>query len=139
FADVTGADRIDAGCPEAIEFARRVYKLARFATGSRRFARAISPDFSTVKLEKHYELFFPVFNHAHELYALGTVPDWRRRSRVAACFVSELWVHLLPKYLLELLAEFDQLFVGVQHVADEVSRIVGVPCRYLPLAADVLQ
>src|SRR5262245_43606652 len=68
FAEVTGADRVDAGCHEAMEFSRRAYKLARLATGSRRFARAIAPDFSTVRLERHYELFFPVFNHAHELY-----------------------------------------------------------------------
>jgi hypothetical protein len=139
FAEVTGADRVDAGHHEAMESSRRVYKLARVATGSRRFARAIAPDFSTVRLERHYELFFPVFNHAHELYALATLPDWRRRSRLAACFVSELWVQLLPKYLLELLAEFDHVFVGVQHVAGEVSHIAGVPCRYLPLAADVLR
>jgi hypothetical protein len=45
--------------------------------------------------------------------------------------VSELSVQLLP--------EFDHIFVGVLHVADEVSQIVGVPCRYLPLAADVLR
>src|SRR6185437_14622537 len=45
----------------------------------------------------------------------------------------------LPKYLLELLAEFDHIFVGVQHVVDEVSQIVGVPCGYLPAAADVLR
>jgi Glycosyl transferases group 1 len=139
FAVMTGADRVDAGYPEAMEFSRRVYKLARLATGSRRFARAIAPDFCTVRLEKHYELFFPVFNHAYELYALATLPDWRRRSRLAACFVSELWVQHLPKYLLEMLAEFDHVFVGVQHVVDEVSQIVGVPCHYLPLAADVLR
>ena len=139
FAEVTGADRVDVGCRDAMEFSRRVYKLARLATGSRRFARAIAPDFPTVQLERNYELFFPVFNHAHELYALAALPDWRRRSRLAACFVSELWVQLLPKYLLELLAEFDHVFIGVQHAVDDVSRIVKVPCRYLPLAADVLR
>ena len=141
FAEVTGADRVDAGCREAMQFSRRVYKLARLATGSRRFARAIAPDFSSVRLESHYELFFPIFNNVDELYALATVPDWRRRSRLAACFVSELWVQNLPydAYLLELLAEFDHVFVGVQHVVDEVSRHVGVPCRYLPLGVDVLR
>ena len=44
FAEVTGADRVDAGDREAMKFSRRVYKLARLATGSRRFARAIAPD-----------------------------------------------------------------------------------------------
>jgi hypothetical protein len=138
-AEVTGADRVDAGDAPALERSRRAYKLARFTTGSRRFAQACAPGPSTVKLERDYELFFPVFNHVHELFALTTVPGWRQRCRVAACFVNEIWAHLLPGYLLELLGEFDHVFLGVQHMVSEVSRIVGRPCTYLPLAADVLR
>ena len=138
-AEVTGADRVDAGDRASLERSRRAYKLARFATRSRRFARGWTPRPSTVRLERDYELFFPVFNHVHELFALAAVPDWRRRCRVAACFVNELWAHLLPGYLLELLAEFDHVFVGVRHIVADVERIVGRPCTYLPLAADVLR
>ena len=138
-AELTGADRIDAGDRDALELSRRAYKLARFGTGSRRFAAASAPSPSTVRLERDYELFFPVFNHAHELFALATVPDWRRRCRVAACFVNELWAHQLPGYLLELLAQFDHVFLGLSHSVGEVARIVGRPCSYLPLATDVLR
>ena len=35
------------------------------------------------------------------------------------------------------MADFDHLFVGVQHPVSEVARIVGKPCSYLPLATDV--
>jgi glycosyl transferase family 1 len=137
-ADVTGADRVDAGDRETLELSRRAYKLARFATGSRRFARACAPRPPTVRLDRDYELFFPVFNNGYELFALATVPDWRRRCRVAACFVNELWAHLLPGYLLELLAEFDHVFLGIQ-TARELEQAIGRPCSYLPLAADVLR
>ena len=44
----------------------------RPATGSWRFARAIAPDFSSVRLERRYELFFLIFNDPYELYALAT-------------------------------------------------------------------
>jgi hypothetical protein len=138
-AEATGADRVEAGGRAALEWSRRAYKLARYATGSPRLARACAPRPSTVTLERDYELFFPVFNHAHELFALAEVPDWRRRCRVAACFVNELWAHQLPGYLLELLAEFDHVFLGVRHTVEEVARRVGRPCSYLPLAADVLR
>jgi hypothetical protein len=138
-AEVTGADRVEAGDGEALELSRRAYKLTRFGTGSPRLARALAPRPSTVRLERTYDFFFPVFNHAHELFALATLPEWRKRCRVAACFVSELWVHLLPRYLLELLAQFDHVFLGVQHPVEDVARIVGRPCSYLPLAADVLR
>ena len=138
-AEATGADRVEAGGRASLEWSRRAYKLARYATGSPRLARACAPRPSTVTLERDYELFFPVFNHAHELFALAEVPDWRRRCRVAACFVNELWAHQLPGYLLELLGEFDHVFLGVRHTVEEVARRVGRPCSYLPLAADVLR
>lgn len=136
---VTGADRVDAGDRGALEFTRRAYKLARFGTGSRTFARALAPRPSSVRLEREYDLFFPVFNSAYELMALATVPDWRKRSRVAACFINEIWTSDLPGYLVELLAEFDHVFVGLRHPITDVARITGRPCSYLPMAVDVLR
>jgi hypothetical protein len=137
--ELTGADRVEAGDRAALELARRTYKLLRHGTGSRSLARALSPNPSVVRLQRDYELFFPNFNHVHELYALATIPDWRKRCRYAACFVSELWLHLLPRYLIEQLATFDHIFLGVNHGIEEVSRLIGRPCSYLPLAADVLR
>ena len=138
-AEVTGADRVEVDNEPALEFSRRVFKLVRLGTGSRRLARAFAPWPSTVSLERDYELFFPVFNHTHELYALSALPDWRARCRVAACFITEVWAHLLPGYLLELLSQFDHVFVGTRHCVEAVARITGRPCSYLPQAADVLR
>ena len=138
-AEVTGADRVEVDNEPALEFSRRVFKLVRLGTGSRRLARAFAPWPSTVSLERDYELFFPVFNHTHELYALSALPDWRARCRVAACFITEAWAHLLPGYLLELLSQFDHVFVGTRHCVEAVARITGRPCSYLPQAADVLR
>ena len=84
-------------------------------------------------------LFFPIFNHTHELYTLATIPNWRKRCRYAACFVSEVWLHLPPRYLLEQLADFDHVFLGNYHCVDDVARIIGRPCSYLPPAVDVLR
>jgi len=92
-----------------------------------------------VRLQRDYELFFPTFNNAWELFALASVPGWRDRCRVAACFIAEVWAHQLPQYLLELLADFDHVFLGTQHPVAEVARISGRPCTYLPMAADVLR
>lgn len=137
--ELTGADCVEVGNNDALEFSRRAYKLLRLASHSPRFARTLAPSPSTVELDRDYELFFPIFNHPHELYALATVPNWRERSRVAACFIDEVWAHLLPKYLLELLQQFDHVFIGTLHCVAEVERIVGRPCTYLPLAANVLR
>jgi glycosyl transferase family 1 len=137
--EVTGADRVEVGDRAALELSRRAHKLARLVTGSRSFAATFAPSPSTVSLERDYELFFPVFNNTFELFALATVPDWRKRCRVAACYISEVWAHRLPRQLLELLSDFDHVFVGQSHPVDEVAKIVGRPCSYLPLAVDVLR
>jgi hypothetical protein len=136
---VTGADRVEADDARALEFSRKAYKLVRRVTRSRRLARAWAPGPSTVRLEKDYELFFPILSHAHELFALTTVPNWRRHCRRAACFVNELWGHLWPGELLEQLAEFDHIFLGSPHLTEKVGKAVGRPCSYLPLATDVLR
>ena len=59
--------------------------------------------------------------------------------RKAACFITETWTGLLPEYLLELLSEFDHIFLGLSHCVADVARITGRPCSYLPLATDVLR
>lgn len=137
--EATGADRVEPSDFKAIERARRFYKLGRMATRSRRLARSLTPALDVAGLTRDYEFFFPVFNHPFELFALAAVPGWRSRCRVAACFVSEIWVQEIPEYLVELLADFDHVFIGVSHPAQEVARIVGKPCTYLPLATDVLR
>jgi hypothetical protein len=140
FQAVTGAVRIDATDLRSLEFSRRAYKLARMASGSSRVARRLAPSpRSKVVLDRDFELFFPVFSNAFELYSLATVPNWRQRCRKAACFITEIWTDQLPEYLLELLSEFDHIFLGLRHCVDDVARITGRPCSYLPLATDVLR
>ncbi len=140
FAAVTDVQRIDVTDLSALEFSRRAYKLARLASGSPRLARQLAPyPRNKVVLERDFELFFPVFSHAHELYSLATIPNWRQRCRKAACFITEVWSHMLPEYLLELLAAFDHIFIGNHHSVKDVARIAGRPCTYLPLAVDVLR
>jgi hypothetical protein len=137
---VTDAERIDATDLPSLEFCRRGYKLARLASGSSRLASRLVPSpRSKVVLTQDYELFFPVFSNAFELYSLATIPNWRQRCRKAACFITEVWTDQLPEYLLELLSEFDHIFTGLRHCVDDVARITGRPCSYLPLAADVLR
>ena len=138
-AEVTGADRVEVANDQPLEFARRMYKLGRLATRSRRLARAMVPRLGVPALTRDYDLFLPVFNNPYELFALHAVPDWRQRCRVAACFISEVWDYDIPEYLLELLADFDHIFLASYHPTQDVARIVGRPCTYLPLAVDVLR
>jgi hypothetical protein len=138
FAAVTDARRIDAVDLPALEFSRRAYKLVRLASGSPGLAHLLAPSpRNRVVLEHDFDLFFPVFSHSYELYSLAFIPNWRRRCRKAACFITEIGSDELPKYLLELLSAFDHVFLGQYHRVQDVARITGVPCTYLPFAVDV--
>jgi len=139
-ASVTEAERIDATGFPNLEFCRRVYKHLRLASGSQPLARQLTPHpRNRVILARDYELFFPVFSNAFQLYSLAMVPNWRDHCRKAACFITEVWTDLLPEYLLELLSGFDHIFLGLRHCVKDVARITGRPCSYLPLATDVLR
>ncbi len=136
-AELTGADRLDVGSDARLELQRRVHRYTRMLSGSRRIARRARWLGTGPRLERDYTLFFPVFNHVHELPALAALPDWRSRCQHAACFISEVWMHKCPAYLLDFLAGFDHVFIGVKHSVEAVARLTGLPCSYLPVAADV--
>jgi glycosyl transferase family 1 len=139
FASVVDAERVDVADFPALEFSRRVYKLARLAFGSPGLARKLAPSpRGSVALERDFDLFFPVFSHTYQLYSLAAIPNWRQRCRKAACFITEVWSDMLPEYLLELLSQFDHIFIGQSQPAKDVARLSGRPCSYLPLAVDVL-
>jgi hypothetical protein len=140
FAAVTDAQRIDATDLPALEFSRRVYKLARMTFGSARLARQLAPSpRNRAVLGREFDLFFPVFSHVYELYSLTTIPNWRQHCRKAACFIDEVWPHMLPAYLFELLSAFDHVFIGDPNSVQDVKRLTGRPCTYLPLGVDVLR
>jgi hypothetical protein len=137
-AALTGSDRVDATEQPFLQLSRRAYKYARFCTGSPLLARKLAPGPPPIRISRDYDLFLPMFNHPYELYALAALPNWRKRCRFAACFIVEAWGHQLPGYLLELLAEFDHVFVASYNVVSDIARIAGKPCSYLPIGADVL-
>ena len=140
FASVTSAKRIDATNLGDLSFCRRFYKAVRTVSGSRTLASKLTPSpRNKLPLESDFELFFPIFNHSNELYSLSIIPNWRQRCSKAACFITEVRPALLPEYLLELLSTFDHIFIGVRQNVQDVARITGRPCTYLPLAADVLR
>jgi hypothetical protein len=124
---------------EGVELSRKAYKLLRYLSGSRRLAGALVRPLAAPLLDKDYDLFLPVFSHPHQLFALSCIPEWRKRCRKAACFIVEAWDNLLPGYLLELLSEFDHVFIAAQHVIGTVSKMIGRPCTYMPQGVDTLR
>jgi Glycosyl transferases group 1 len=138
-AELTGADRVEPARAARIEFARRVYKAAFAAIRSMRTARALAPRPSEFRVERDYDLFLAILHNPYELFALSAASGWRKRCRLAACFITEQWQDQRPRYLLELLREFDHVFIATSQAVPLVERIARRPCSYLPQGADALR
>src|SRR6185437_2762642 len=85
--DVTAADRVDVSAPAALNWSRRLFKYSGLPRSARRGISSFPGWHSEARLERDYELFLPIFNEAYELFALATVPGWRKHCRLAACFI----------------------------------------------------
>jgi len=123
----------------SVSLARKMYKAVRLLSGSRRLADTTGTVIPSITLPRQYELFFPVFNHIFEVFALNALADWRKRCDQAVCYLGEAWTSELPLYLVEQLRAFDHIFVGVAGATEELSRLSGRPCSYLPRAVDALK
>ncbi len=129
----------------AFEKGRRAYKALQYVdkTGSTGnfVARQIIPKSSRFELKEEYELFLPTFNSPFELFTLQSIEKWRDRCQYAACYINEVWATelLSYQYLMELIKKFDHIFVGLHHCVDEVAKITGRPCTYLPIGIDAVK
>lgn len=90
------------------------------------------------RIDGGYELFLFLPLFAHDLLLLRRFPKWRERCAKAACFLHELYTSDLPSYApyLDVLREFDVVFVSNPLVVDFVKARSGRPCHYIPPGID---
>jgi hypothetical protein len=88
-----------------------------------------------------HDLFFGIFHNATELAYLHRLVGWRERSRRAVCLLVELWtpeIEAKQDYL-ELLRQFDAVYVFNPCIAQDLSRRLGIDTPgYLSMAVDAL-
>lgn len=116
----------------------KLYKAARRLGASRQFARTMTLRPTESVPDRHYDLMFAVFDHYRQVSGAHTLAKWRERCDRAICFVAEIWPKDLRSNnaILELFDVFDYVFVGVNHCADQLTKMVGKPCINLHPAVD---
>ena len=137
-AELTKASIVSPGDGDRLELWRRAFRATRLLTSSRRLAASVAV-LGSRQVSGSFDVFLASFNHPYELFALSSLRGWRERCGVALCYLAEAWPHRLPEYLIELLAPFDHVFVGVRGATEQVSRITGRPCSYVPFGVDALE
>ena len=92
-------------------------------------------------VDRDYDLFFSVFLFPAQLLFLNKLEGWRQRCRKTACYLGEVWtkdVERLRGYL-ELLRDFDHIFLHIGSSLATVADIVKRPCHFMPVGVDSAQ
>ncbi len=135
-------DRVKLYAPtQEFDLARRIYRLAKYATGSQNVASAIAPFPTEVVLDHEYDLLFVTCDNPWQLHLLESVKNWRDKCRHKACFIMETWKLNFNDWRLahEPFKNFDHIFLGTANGVETYSEVTGLPCDYLAPAIDALQ
>lgn len=141
---------------QGLELSRKIYKACRLISrqiensGQRdgwvrklgtQIAHYLIPQKNRFHIDDKHSLFLPNFNNIFEVFGLQSIKGWREQCRYSACLINEIWASELKDYdyLLELLKDFDHIFIGLQHSVKLVSKATGKPCTYLPIGIDTLK
>ncbi len=113
----------------------RLLSQARIAAGS-----AGLSSMQPARVERDYDLFFFVCQFPHELAALKRMHGWRKRSKLAACYILETWSSSLSevKANLKILDDFDRVFVLNAQSIPELQRYTSAPIVPLAPAVDCM-
>jgi hypothetical protein len=125
---------------DEFDWARKVYRTAKYLTRSDRWASSISPFPKEVNLDRDYDLLFAVLDNPWQMNLLEGIKDWRQRFRYKACFIAEMWEPDFEnwRFVREPFKNFDRIFLGVTHCVESLEKATNVPCSYIPPAVDTL-
>ncbi len=123
------------------DFARKVYRAAKFISRSDRFAANVAPFPSELSLDREYDLLFAVLDNPWQMHLLESIKGWRDKCRHTACFIAEMWEPDLKNWRLfeEPWEDFDHIFLGVVQCIEGLSKLIKPPVTYIPPAVDTLR
>lgn len=117
---------------------RAVKKSAQYLSPFTKVSPPLQPK---LELEQEYDILFVILDFPYSIINLNLLNQWRKKCKIAVCYVIELWQTELEKFhnYLTYLKDFDFVFLGHSHIVDDVQEIVGKPCAYLAPGVDALK
>ena len=115
--------------------------LVRRVGGRRTFPPNIYPSMQRTRITSDHDLFFAVIDDPYQLAFLRRLEGWRERATRTACLLVELWTPDLAAKsdYLELLRDFDDVYVFNSAVLPGLQPYVGGRTAFLPVGVDALQ
>lgn len=137
---VAGMERADIVAPTRAEAPSVPYRARRWLSQYTPLFRHVPSGAAHGPLGRDYDLFGCFLQKPIELLELDSVPDWRRRSRMAFCVLEELWHVTLDEFapLVKSLSQFDLIACAFESSCAPLAELTGRPVIHLPGAADLL-
>ena len=123
------------------DIARKIYRGAKYISGSDSFALNVAPFPKELVLEHEYDLLFAVLDNPWQFHLLESIKGWRDKCRHSACFITEMWQPDLKSTRLfkEPWSSFDHIFLGVTQCVAGLNELIKPPVTYVPPAVDTLR
>jgi hypothetical protein len=140
---ICSLDSVDIFAPVYNSNKRRNYLniLRKKIPITNRIVRQIDSGVSKFSIEKEYDLFYAHCIFANDLLALNSLKDWRKKCRIAVCYIAELWKKDLDyrKEAIHLLKQFDYILLTCGSTVDVFKDIAQRPCSYFPPGIDAIK
>ena len=139
---ISQVDSVDLFKPQhSYKSAQRNFKWIKKFSRSPKLANHLKCDPNSFTLEHDYDMFFMILNNPSKFIALDSVKNWRKKSKLAVCYIIEIWKEQIPQWkpVLGLFKDFDHIYLGHTNSTQAVAEITGVPCSYLPFGTDAVK
>ena len=143
---ICSTDDVDIKAPDLI-FSSKDLDCYRYGTKiSNWLARNvniinINPNVRKITVKKDYDLFIAFFQFPADISSINAIIDWRKRCRIAICWVEGTWINQLAKYknTFKLLSEFDFIIINFLNSIESIKTMIDIPCVYMPLGIDMIR
>ena len=139
-AEVDNVDLINLAPSNSIEaFSQKVVKKS--AQYISPLTKVSPPLNHQMNLDRQYDMLFVILDFPYNIVNINLLRQWRKKCKVAVCYVIELWQTELKKYrnYLTFLQDFDFVFLGHSQIVKEVQDIIRKPCAYLAPGVDTIE
>lgn len=112
-------------------------KFVQLSGGLRDTEPTVMPE----ALGRDFDLFFFLCQRPHQLSFLRKLPEWKKRSRLRVCYLTEIFANEFHTFRTELeeIRQFDHIFLTDPKLVSRMQSVTGRPCHYLPVAVDTLR
>jgi hypothetical protein len=93
------------------------------------------------QVDKEYDVFFFLCQSIQDILVLNSIKGWREKCRYAVCWLDEIWAKDIDSWRvqLQLLKDFDHIFMNLKGSIDRVAEIVQRPCHFLTFGVDAVK